>query len=45
MSHLAREYGITDWNVRNFIKKRGHRLGLDVSPPREDEPDNPADGR
>jgi hypothetical protein len=30
MSSLAHEYGITDWSVRNLIKKRGQRLGLDI---------------
>jgi len=44
MAHLAREYGITDWSVRNLIKKRGQRLGLDVPPPGEGEPDDPTDG-
>lgn len=29
MSSLAREHEITDWSVRNLIKKRGRRLGLD----------------
>ena len=48
MAHLAREYGITDWSVRNLIKRRGHRFRTDVSdiPPRgEGEPGDPADGR